>query len=359
MSTTDPAITDELDAIAASLIVTEKPKRKEQAPKPSKVVETAEPEDTEEVDEVELRGRAPEDDEDAPDDDEDISSDDADADEAPEDDEPSPDDDDQEDGDDEDHSDPLHTVKVDGKDTKVPLSELKRSYSGQQYIQQGMAQVANARKAVVEEVQKISQQRTHLSTAIDWYLQALGTGPERPSPQLKFDDPVAYSIAVIEYNEHQERVRAHQETQTRLQRENAEADASHKRQVMEAGRAYIAKHIPDYGHPEKGPVLRKALARTAEEYGFDDEDLREVADPRLIIALNELRRLKAREAKGKTVLKEKVEQPNVRPMIKPGAKRPAVAPDKAMADKARDRMHRTGDTDDVAAWLMTKPSRRR
>jgi hypothetical protein len=357
--TTDPALDTELDEIAASLIVkNEPPKRKPPEPKPEKASTPPKAEDDYQDEEEGDEGQAPE--AEAEDPEEEVETPSEDYEDEAEDKTPSEDDDDDgAAGDDEDPRDPLHTVKVDGKDTQVHLSELKRSYSGQRYIQQGMAQVAEAKKVVTEEFRAVTTQRAQLAEAIDTYLNALGPGPERPSAQLKYDDPVAYSLAVIEYNEHQAQIAAHKETQAKVLRENEEAAANHRRQVREAGRVFITQRIPDYGHPEKGPALRRALAKTAKKYGFDEDDLREVDDPRLIIALNELRRLKAREAKGQKVLREKVEQPNVRPMIKPGAKRQAVAPERAAAEKASARMKRTGDVDDVAAWLMTKPNRRR
>ena len=56
------------------------------------------------------------------------------------------------------------TVKVDGTNTVVTLDELKQSYSGQKYIQQGMQETAEAKReaetiysALLQERQAIAQ----------------------------------------------------------------------------------------------------------------------------------------------------------------------------------------------------------
>ena len=65
----------------------------------------------------------------------------------------------------------LFTVKVDGQEVKVPLEDLKRSYSGQAYIQKGMQEAASAKKeaegvylALLEERQKTSELLTQLQS---------------------------------------------------------------------------------------------------------------------------------------------------------------------------------------------------
>ena len=79
--------------------------------------------------------------------------------------------DDTEEGDDEGDADAeedepaeqLFTVKVDGREQQVPLSELLRGYSGQAYIQQGMKQVAQARTEVEQVFHALQSERQQLA----------------------------------------------------------------------------------------------------------------------------------------------------------------------------------------------------
>ena len=124
-NTTDGTI----DAVAASLI--EQPSQVEDA-------EIIEDDAAEQVSE---------------DDTEEVSAEDDAADEAVEEDgdEPSDEYDDQEDQEaTEEPAQQLYTVKVDGKTKQVTLDELTRGYSGQAYIQQGMEQLASAKKQMQE-----------------------------------------------------------------------------------------------------------------------------------------------------------------------------------------------------------------
>ena len=53
----------------------------------------------------------------------------------------------------EEPSQQLYTVKVDGKPKEVTLDELTRGYSGQQYIQQNLEQMAAAKKEMQAQYQ--------------------------------------------------------------------------------------------------------------------------------------------------------------------------------------------------------------
>jgi len=50
------------------------------------------------------------------------------------------------------------TVKVDGEERQVDLDELTRGYSGQKYIQKGMAENAETKKQLDQQAQQFAQQ---------------------------------------------------------------------------------------------------------------------------------------------------------------------------------------------------------
>ena len=61
---------------------------------------------------------------------------------------------------------PQYKVKVDGIETEVTLDELQRGYSGQKYIQKGMAENAETKKTLEEAQQQMTQERQRLTQLV-------------------------------------------------------------------------------------------------------------------------------------------------------------------------------------------------
>ena len=190
-NTTDGTI----DAVAASII--EAPVAEEQQVEEAEVLEEAE---------------APQ--EEA----EEISADEAEEAEAvdeEEGDEPSEEYDDQEDLEaEEEPAQQLYTVKVDGKTKQVTLDELTRGYSGQAYIQQGMEQLANAKKQMQEMYHVMQEREQQIAEAYERVQSGQGlTKPTPPSKDLFDKDPIGYMQAKIEYDE---QVAQYEQTQAQM-----------------------------------------------------------------------------------------------------------------------------------------------
>lgn len=248
----------------------------------------------------------------------------------------------------------LITVKVNGEEVAVTLDDLKRSYSGQAYIQQGMQQVAEAKKAFASEVQALRTERQALAETLGQYRQVLErNGPPPPDKALLHSDPLRFHREKVEYEEYQaELQRSAQEQQAIMQAEYQARLAEHQRIVQE-GRAALARAIPDLGNPEKAPAITAALIETGTGYGFDPEEIASAIDPRLIYALNDLREYRALKARMKGVnVKEKTRE--ALPYTKPGAQRTEVDVRSTKVKQARSQMKRTGSVDDVARFLLTR-----
>ena len=153
------ADTGSIDAVAASLI-DGPPQEDEQ------------PEDLEQSDEDDAQDQTEDDDaepEEASAEDEDEGADESDA-----------------DVEEEEPAEQLFTVKVDGRDQQVPLTELLRGYAGQAYIQKGMKEVATIKQQVAAVYEALNNERQQIAQ----FAQAAQTGqvpmrpPEPPSEEL-------------------------------------------------------------------------------------------------------------------------------------------------------------------------------
>lgn len=252
---------------------------------------------------------------------------------------------------DEEPAETLYTVKVDGQERQVSLDELRRSYSGQGYIQEQMRTVAEGRKQI-EQMYHQLQQETQQVTALRQQLETGGipTQPTPPSRDLFEKDPIGYMEAKLKYDDDlakwQEKAQELQAVSTRQQQMQQQALAYTLQQEM----AKLQQAIPEFADREKGPQLRNAILETGVEYGFAPEELSEVADSRAVRVLHDAMKYRQLMAARGDVQK-KVDK--ARPMVKPGAKQSANAGKAKQRKQAEGRMRSTGSVDDVAKFLLS------
>ena len=208
------------------------------------------------------------------------------------------------------------TVKVDGKDEVVSLDDLKRSYSGQKFIQKGMEENADARKALQAEYQALQDQRTQFAQVVE-NVQKTGVIPQPspPDPSRAQTDPIgymqdraAYESDVVAYQQQQQQIQA-------TQQQSAQATQKQREAYVAEQRSKLIEAIPDFGDPQKAAKVRDAIVDIGSEYGFSQEELANVADARAIVALHDLLKLKAVNASKRKVEKKVA---SARPATKPG-----------------------------------------
>ena len=245
----------------------------------------------------------------------------------------------------------LHTVKVDGQTKQVTLEELKRGYSGQEYIQSQMRQVAEGRKEV-ESIYNALQNEVQQVTALRQQLEAGGIPrqPTPPSRELFEADPIGYMEAKIKYDEDvatwQADVQQWQALSQRQQQMQQQALQYHLAQEMQK----LQQVIPEFADKELAPKLREALIATGQQYGYSPEELAGVMDSRAVYALHDAMKYRQMMA-ARGEAQKKVE--GVRPVVKPGAKQSAKSGKVKQAKQVASRMKATGSVDDVAKFLLS------
>jgi hypothetical protein len=246
---------------------------------------------------------------------------------------------------------PQYKVKVDGIETEVTLDELQRGYSGQKYIQKGMAENAETKKTLEEAQQQLTQERQVLQQLV----QQLQNGdiprvPEYPSEELRASDPLGYLEKEAEYRravdkrqqfEQQLSLQIHQETQAKQKAEQ---------EFLSQQAMRLAEWMPEFGDPEKRSVFIQEVATKAKKhYNLSDEQINTVKYAEEVMVLNDAIKWRELQAnKGKA--QQKAE--GARPVVKPAAKRAASAGKVSRAKKAEAVMRSKGDIDSVADYLL-------
>jgi len=257
----------------------------------------------------------------------------------------------QDDGDEEPASE-VYTVKVDGEEKQVTLDDLKRSYSGQAYIQKGMEEAAQSKKQAEQVYQALQEERQKLAATFQ-QLQTEGAPqmPQKPSKELMNSDPIAYFEQMEAYREGAEQYQQFQQQQQAMMQQQTAAQQRAQQAHLQEQARILQQKIPELADPEKGPKMKEQLVRTGVEfYRFSPEEMSQIVDSRAVEVLADAMKYRQlKDGRGKAVEKTK----NARPVVKPGAKKSDTDGKVARRKKAATRMKKNGSVDDVASFLLS------
>jgi len=242
----------------------------------------------------------------------------------------------------------LIPVKINGKEERWTLDQLKQSAAGQGYINQKMQENAALEKQYKQQAQALAQQQQQV---LAMYQQAQQGGLQAPTPPSKelFDqDPIGYMEAKLTYDEAKA---AHDQQLIQLQgmQQQQAQQSQAARQAYLAEQAEVLKqYIPEIADPEKGEKLKAGIMDAGIHYGFTPEEMAGVSDARYVRALNDARKYRQLVANKQ---KSQSKADGVRPVVKAGAKK---RPDgqAATRKKAHQRLQKTGSIDDALSLML-------
>lgn len=257
------------------------------------------------------------------------------------------DDDDVDDDDSEATEENLYTVKVDGDEQKVTLEELKKGYSGQKYVQQGMQKAAESRKEAEQVYAALMQERQNLANIVAQVSQGALTPPAEPDRSIFDSDPIGYMEAKMDYDERLKTYTAQmQQAQEQLYRQSAAESEAQQRYVQGETKTLIEK-MPELSDPKKVEAFQNRIKRASEQFGYSPEEIAAINSHRDMMVLDAAAKYLALKD-GKEIVREKSKK--ARQPIKPGAKK--VASKKQAVQKQYDKLRRSGSLDDAMALIL-------
>lgn len=196
-----------------------------------------------------------------------------------------------------------------------------------------LQQQAELQTAFIKEIAKVESLSDQISQyeALDW-------------AQLSDTDPVQAQKLWISYQQLQNK---RTQAQTELQQKDYQLQqqrAQHNALRLEQARSDLLKAMPDF-NSDKAKVLRD----TGKEYGFSEDELSSVIDPRQIRVLADAAAYRKLQAEKQVVAKKVTGKP---PVVKPAAKDTKSA-DRSNYAEARAKLRKTGDQH-IAAALIEK-----
>lgn len=243
----------------------------------------------------------------------------------------------------------LYTVKVDGEEYQVTLDDLKRGYSGQQYVQQGMKQAAEARKQA-EAVYNSFQQARNEVIALANQINSGGflVKPTEPSRELFDSDPIGYMEAKLKYDDDIGNYNQQMQQVNQLQQQHQAAEQYAKQAMLQQEALQLKALIPELGDKEKASKWKERITETASSYGYSAEDLAGIVDHRAMSILNDA--MKYREImNGKSKAEVKVK--GAKPVVKAGSKR-KVDVNAATRKKQQQKLAKSGKIEDAVSLIM-------
>lgn len=238
----------------------------------------------------------------------------------------------------------VYAVKVDGQEVEVTLDQLKQGYSGQQYVQKGMQQAAEARKQAEAVYTALAQERQNLQQLVNG-IQAGGlTPPVEPARELFNDDPIGYMEAKLDYDDKVQKWGAVQQQLNAQSQAEAQARQEHARQEAQV----LMERIPELRDAKQAAQFKNDIVQVATEvYGYPEDMLGQITTHRDLLVLRDAMLYRKIMANGDKV---KSKAKGARPVIKPGTKK--VTTNQDVTRKQQARLKKSGSVEDALALMF-------
>lgn len=244
--------------------------------------------------------------------------------------------------------DPTVTVKIDGKDVEVKLSELKNGYQRQADYTRKTMEVSEQRKAAETETAKARAEREAYSKNLQNMQVQLEAALQE---QQKTDWTKLLESDPVEYLRQQHLAQTRQATLQQVYAEQQKAQAQHQAEMQKAHASYLAQQqeellakLPDWKDEAKAKAERTAIREFLLDQGYPKEAIeslsnaRDVVIARKAMLYDQMVKRASVAAKKVATLPTKVE--------KPGA---GDSPGLDRRSSAFQRLSKSGKVEDAAA----------
>ena len=244
----------------------------------------------------------------------------------------------------------LISVKVDGKEERWTLDQLKQSAAGQAAINKRFQEVAEARKQIQQQAAALQQQQQQI---MQLHQQAQNGGLQAPTPptrELFESDPIGYMEEKLKYDESKAQFDQNMFQLQNVQKQRMQAQQEAHQSYLAEQAQVLTQHIPEIADPQKGEAIKNALVQTGIDYGFSAEEMQNVTDARYVRALNDARKYRQLVAKRKST---QAKGEKARPVVKSGAKK-RVDNNAVTRKKAQQRLPKTGSIEDALSLILNQ-----
>ena len=243
-----------------------------------------------------------------------------------------------------------YIVKVNGQESEVTLDDLKQGYSGQEYVQQGMQDVAAQKKEVETVYTALNNERQQIAELYQQIQQnGMQSAPVKPTKAMFDADPIGYMQKNIEYEEQNTSYNNQMAQLEQVSQQNSEASQNAHNAYVQEQMQILQKDIPIFADEKKGQQLKDRLVVTGKNhYGYTNSEIEQITDARAIKVLLDAQRYQD-IISGKS--KAKVKTQSAKSVMKPGAKKTST-PNAKIRSRQSAKLKETGSIDDAISLIM-------
>jgi hypothetical protein len=183
---------------------------------------------------------------------------------------------------------PVFTVKIDGTEKQVTLSELKRGYSGQEFVQKGMQEAARQRKQAEEVYAALLNERQNLAQMYQQMQSGgIATPPTPPTREMFESDPIGYMEAKLNYDEGMAKYQEQSMKMQQLMAQQSRAEQAARQAYIQRELESLKNVIPELQQPEQATKVRDQLLSAGQAYGYTPEEIGQAIDHRALHVLRD------------------------------------------------------------------------
>jgi hypothetical protein len=235
----------------------------------------------------------------------------------------------------------LHvTAKIDGVETQVPLADVLKSYQLEGHVNNKSIEVSNQKAALEAERtqwQQATQQALHQHQAMgNLALQMLNHDYQKIDwNNLRVNNPAEFAALQTEFGQRQQQIQGFlQQVDQAKQQETLQQEQA-RRQALTQENDKLLSARNEWRDPQAFSKARDQIAQYARSVGFQDAELSQIFDHRIMLVLDDAARYRALQAATPQALKQVRQAP---PMAKPGSRvdsNPNVAKRQQVMDRLK------------------------
>lgn len=240
-------------------------------------------------------------------------------------------------------------VKVDGVEQEITLAEALKGYSRTSDYTRKTQELAAQRKAAEEFVTGLRGDRERYAVQLTELERALtDSKPQEPDwVKLQQEHPEQFPSEWARWSQYKEQM-----AQLAQERQRAEEVVLKDRQQVMAqqvaqAREKLLELIPEWKDQNKAKAEKAKMVAAAQEYGYTEDELRQVIDPRIMQVLRDAALYRDLQKKKPAIQATLSKVKTVTPGPS-GASRQT----KTAAKLAKERLAKSGSLDDFAALLV-------
>ena len=245
-------------------------------------------------------------------------------------------------------------VKVDGEESKVPLSQLRASYQMQEAAEKRLNESKEKAKAlnqaVADKSAQLNEQFSVAARLIENAERILDSDEAAIDPNLRTNDPAEWAAREREIDKRRQNLAklkhdAQSEYQKVAQQTKAERDKQ-LAEIIQGEQEKLSRAIPEWANQVIASAEKAKLAKYLNSVGYSEQELNQAYDSRMIVMA---RKAMLHDERDKKIEPQKKRLKTIPKTLTSGAKKSENQTQLEQRDKLKARLKASGKLEDAMA----------